>query len=133
MVDTLIKKVILYNDKIEIYYNYTNGTNPDGTADHRGFIFYTCKKSFSLDRWTFDKQPIILDFDIILSAWFFPLEKPQPNAIYQVQLGLVLAPQVGFEPTTPRLTAECYYRWATEDYQKRTDNCIYESGCEDRD
>ena len=21
-----------------------------------------------------------------------------------------LAPQVGFEPTTPRLTAECYYR-----------------------
>lgn len=68
MVDTLIKKVILYNDKIEIYYNYTNGTNPDRTADHRGFIFYTCKKSFSLDRWTFDKKPIILDFDIILSA-----------------------------------------------------------------
>lgn len=24
--------------------------------------------------------------------------------------GRSVAPQVGFEPTTPRLTAECYYR-----------------------
>ena len=68
MVDALIKKVVLYNDKIEIHYNFTNRTNPDGDENHRDFIFYTCKKSFSLQCRTFDKYPIVLDFDIILSA-----------------------------------------------------------------
>lgn len=39
MIKTLIKEIILYDDKIEIYYNYTKNKNPDDD-DHRGFCFY---------------------------------------------------------------------------------------------
>lgn len=66
MIDALIKKVVLYNDKIEIYYNYTNRVNPDGTDSHRDFIFYTCVKSFVIDQRKFDKDPIRLEFTIEL-------------------------------------------------------------------
>ena len=68
MVDALIKKVVLYNDKIEIYYNYTNRANPDGTNSHRDFIFYTCTKSFVIDQRKYDKEPIHLEFLIELFA-----------------------------------------------------------------
>lgn len=30
LIHTLIQKIIVYEDKIEIYYNYTNETNPEG-------------------------------------------------------------------------------------------------------
>ena len=40
MIKTLIKEIILYDDKIEIYYNYTKNKSPDDD-DHRGFCFYT--------------------------------------------------------------------------------------------
>ena len=39
MIKTLIKEIILYDDKIEIYYNYTKNKSPDDD-DHRGFCFY---------------------------------------------------------------------------------------------
>lgn len=66
MVDALIKKVILYNDKIEIHYNYTSTKNPDGTDNHRDFIFYTCTKSFDVDQRKMNTQPIVLTFTIQL-------------------------------------------------------------------
>lgn len=37
MITALIDKIILYEDKIEIYYNYTNRKSPDG--DRRDFLF----------------------------------------------------------------------------------------------
>lgn len=68
MADALIKKVVLYNDKIEIYYNYTNMKDPDETDNHRDFIFYTCTKSFVIDQRKYDKKPIHLQFLIELYA-----------------------------------------------------------------
>ena len=68
MADALIKKVVLYNDKIEIYYNYTNMKDPDETDNHRDFIFYTCTKSFVIDQRKYDKEPIHLEFLIELFA-----------------------------------------------------------------
>lgn len=46
-----IEKVILYNDKMEIHCKYTD--NPDGTDDHRDFIFYTTNYSVKIDRHIF--------------------------------------------------------------------------------
>ena len=30
MIQTLVRKIVVYEDKIEIYYNYTDETNPEG-------------------------------------------------------------------------------------------------------
>ena len=49
MIDMLIKQVILYNDKVEIYYNYTDKTKPD-ESDHQVLSFYTTTKSFVTDK-----------------------------------------------------------------------------------
>ena len=68
MVDALIKKVVLYNDKIEIYYNYTNMKDPDGTDSHRDFVFYICNKSFEIDTHKYERAPILLTFSIELYA-----------------------------------------------------------------
>ena len=41
MIHTLIKKIVLYDDKIKIYYNYTDPINPDGSSpedSHRLFF-----------------------------------------------------------------------------------------------
>ena len=39
MLDILIKNIIIYDDKIEIHYNYVSDMyNPDGN-DHRDFCF----------------------------------------------------------------------------------------------
>ncbi len=43
MVDLLVKEIRLYNDKIEIQFNYTDKKSPDD--DNRwDFCFYKCKK-----------------------------------------------------------------------------------------
>ena len=42
-------------------------------------------------------------------VWFFP-QKTQQKSLFLFENRLLMAPQVGFEPTTLRLTAECYYR-----------------------
>lgn len=38
MLYTLIQKIILYDDKIEIFYNYTENNNPDDN-NHRDYYF----------------------------------------------------------------------------------------------
>ena len=41
MIHTLIKKIVLYDDKIKIYYNYTDPIKPDGSSpedSHRLFF-----------------------------------------------------------------------------------------------
>ena len=66
MIDALIRKIILYNDKIEIYYNYTNGKNPDGTDNHRDFIFYTITKNFEITKNILNNSKAMLRFNIEL-------------------------------------------------------------------
>ena len=64
MKSTLIKKVVLYNDKIEIYYNYTSTKNPDDT--HRDFVFYIGNKEYEVDTHKYERAPILLSFLIEL-------------------------------------------------------------------
>lgn len=66
MIDALIRKVVLYNDKIDVYYKYTKDTTPDGTDPRREFVFYTCTKSFEIDTRKFNGQLIVLTFEITL-------------------------------------------------------------------
>lgn len=40
MIRMLIKEVVLYNDKIEIYYRYTDRKRPDEEDAHQVFCFY---------------------------------------------------------------------------------------------
>ena len=39
LIDHLIKKIILFDDKVEIYFNYTNKKSPDDESQ-QGFLFY---------------------------------------------------------------------------------------------
>ena len=39
----LIKKIVLYDDKIEVYYNTTDRKRPDEEDTHQAFSFYTEK------------------------------------------------------------------------------------------
>lgn len=45
-----------YDDKIEIYYNYTDVQNPDDNKDRRDFLFYS--KSASQPYWRADNMGI---------------------------------------------------------------------------
>ena len=39
LINLLVKEIVIYEDKIEIYYNYTNKKRPDD-EDHQAFLFY---------------------------------------------------------------------------------------------
>lgn len=49
MIDILVNRVILYNDKIEIYYNYIN-KRPDGDNNHQAFSFYEFIKALEINK-----------------------------------------------------------------------------------
>ncbi len=55
LLDSLIEKIILYDDKIEITYRYTNRKRPDD--DRRGVLFYTGTGEVCSAR-TIDGKPI---------------------------------------------------------------------------
>ena len=40
MIKLLVKEIILFDDKVEIHYNYINKKSPDEN-DHQAFLFYT--------------------------------------------------------------------------------------------
>ena len=66
MIDHLVKEVILYNDKVEIYYNYTNKEKPDGDDDHQAFSFYSYEKNYDLTQYNYDSKPKKSIFNITL-------------------------------------------------------------------
>lgn len=47
MVTALIKKVMLSNDRIEIYYYYTNAKRPDD--NHQTFSFYSATQNIAVE------------------------------------------------------------------------------------
>lgn len=65
MIDRLIKEVILYNDKVEIYFNYTDKTRPDGDS-HQVFSFYNTVRSYEIDQHKLCGKTFLLTFDITL-------------------------------------------------------------------
>ena len=53
MITLLVKKIRLFNDRIEIYYNYTDSKRPDD--DHQAFSFYTTTKEVVIDTCKFGR------------------------------------------------------------------------------
>lgn len=62
MVALLIKKVVLYNDRIEIYYNYTDIKRPDD--DHQAFSFYATTKDVL--KGCFDVEPVTYTIELFI-------------------------------------------------------------------
>ena len=48
----LIKKIVLYDDKIEIYYNTTERIRPDEDS-HQAFLFYSEQFVYENKSWWF--------------------------------------------------------------------------------
>ncbi len=66
MIQLIIKEVVLYNDKIEIHFNYTEAKRPDDEK-HRAFSFYSFEKKVLVDQHRLNKPPIEKNYEIILS------------------------------------------------------------------
>ncbi|MDY5439354.1 MAG: hypothetical protein SPG06_01085 [Eubacteriales bacterium] len=66
MVNMLIKEIILYNDKIEIYMNYTNKKTPDD-ENHKAFLFYQTTNSITINSHKFHVEPKLCEYDIRLN------------------------------------------------------------------
>lgn len=66
MIQLLIKQVVLYNDKIEIHFNYTDGKRPDDEL-HQAFSFYSFNQRITIDQHKIGKEPIVTDYEITLS------------------------------------------------------------------
>lgn len=64
MIDLLVRQVVLYKDKIEIHYNYTNRKSSDD--DRRDFLFHVCNRSFIVDQHKNGTPPVLLEFLIEL-------------------------------------------------------------------
>ena len=62
MIYALVNKVILYDDKIEIYYNYTSEKRTDEN-DHQPFLFYSEKLFIPIRDYTYNdkNRNLILD------------------------------------------------------------------------
>jgi hypothetical protein len=65
MIDNFVKEVVLYNDRIEIYYNYID-KEPDGENSHQAFSFYECRKSYIIDKRKIGGSAETLIFEIKL-------------------------------------------------------------------
>ena len=50
MIRLLVKKIVLFDDKIEIYYNYIDKKKPDD-IDHQAFSIYREEIEYELKDW----------------------------------------------------------------------------------
>lgn len=65
MIQLIIKQVVLYNDKIEIHLNYTDGKRPD-EEDRQAFSFYSLTQRVEIDTHKIGRDPIVTDYKIDL-------------------------------------------------------------------
>ena len=65
MLKAFIKEIIVYNDKVEIYFNYIDSKRPDD-LEHQAFSFYT--ETVIIDPTKYDKNSrgYIFDWKLIL-------------------------------------------------------------------
>ncbi len=62
MITLLVKKVVLYNDKVEIYYNYTDSKRPDD--EHRVFSFYSTTVMTETDSHKYGEDTTVKEYKI---------------------------------------------------------------------
>jgi hypothetical protein len=53
MISLLVKKIVLTDDTIDIYYNTTERKRPDGEDSHQAFSFYSEKLNYENNAWWF--------------------------------------------------------------------------------
>ena len=63
MITLLVKKILLYNDRIEIYYNYTDTKRPDD--DHQAFSFYSTTKEVVINTCKFGTTAQTIIYEIV--------------------------------------------------------------------
>lgn len=67
LIRTLIKQIIMYDDKIEIYYNYTEKKGP-GDLDHQAFCFY--REEFNIQPEDYGLNYNAAGYKLILETYF---------------------------------------------------------------
>ncbi|MGM9646441.1 MAG: recombinase family protein [Eubacteriales bacterium] len=65
MIQLLIKKVVLYNDRIDIHLNYTDGKRPDDEL-HQVFCFYSFEQHLTIGSHKYSKEPIDMDYTVAM-------------------------------------------------------------------
>ena len=65
LVDLLIRKVVLWNDRIEIFYRYKGKGGPDDDC-RQALPFYHCTKSFEVDFQRIGRDPFVLTYSLEL-------------------------------------------------------------------
>ena len=65
MLRAFVKEVIVYNDKIEIYYNYIDSKRPDD-LEHQAFSFYQEKVIIDPRKYDLSSKSYIFDWNVIL-------------------------------------------------------------------
>lgn len=64
LLNMLIKKVVLFDDRVDIYYNYIT-KSPDGD-DHQGFVFYSDTVEMRTTDYTPHSLPVMTDMEVYL-------------------------------------------------------------------
>jgi len=65
MIKLLIKEIILYDDKVEIYYNFIEDNSPDGSS-RQGCLIYRENKEYKTNDYNYKEQGFVLKFKVEL-------------------------------------------------------------------
>lgn len=65
MIDLLVKEILLYNDKVEIHYNYTEPTRPDDES-RQVFCFSSFERDLIIDQHKLGGSPFTLTLKVML-------------------------------------------------------------------
>ena len=68
LINLLVNKIVLFNDRIEITCNYTDKERPDGNR-HRVFSIYYNHYSLSLNHDKFKRPFVNLEYDVSVFIW----------------------------------------------------------------
>ena len=56
MIRLLVKKIVLYDDKIEVFYNIPGQDRPDGQEAHQAFCFHEQCFTYECGGWQYTKK-----------------------------------------------------------------------------
>ena len=65
MLRAFVKEIVVYNDKIDIYYNYIDAKRPDD-LEHQAFSFYTETIQFDIKNTEKSIHPYIFELTVNL-------------------------------------------------------------------
>ena len=64
MIKLLIKEIILYDDRVEIYYKHTDRQKPDETKTHQAFSFYKSYYNCNIQQYRFGNKTFPVNLEI---------------------------------------------------------------------